>query len=69
MSAPPKYMWFRRSVEIAWLFVMAVCVFEIINNLIKGEDLKAVLFAAVGVLAGIMFTIRRNQRKKLEKRK
>ena len=68
MSTPPKLMWFRRSVEIAWLFVLAVCAFEIVDNLIEGEYVKAGIFAAVGILAWTMFSIRRKQRKNLENR-
>ncbi|TVQ79496.1 MAG: hypothetical protein EA358_03590 [Flavobacteriales bacterium] len=62
------YMWLRRSVEVAWLFVIAVCVYEVAQNAFAGNNLKAIIFAGIGVLAFVMFRVRRSQRKKIEKK-
>lgn len=61
------YMWLRRMVEYAWIFVIAVCLYEIIQNVFNANLTKAAIFAAIGVFAFILFRVRRAQRKRIEK--
>jgi Flp pilus assembly protein TadB len=61
------YMWLRRVVEYAWLFVIAICIYEIIINVFNGNLVKAGIFGAIGIFAFILFRVRRSQRKRIEK--
>lgn len=60
-------MFIRKLVEGAWIFFIAVCLFEIIVNLWRGDTTKALIFSGFAVLGAIMFSIRRKQRKRFEK--
>lgn len=68
MSKSSAHIWFRRIVEVAWLFVLAVSIVEVIINLRDGEYLKALIFVGFGAVAAFMFTMRRKQRRNIEKR-
>jgi hypothetical protein len=66
MSKSSAQIWFRRIIEIAWLFVLAICIVEVIVNLSNGETTKALIFAGFGAVAAFMFTFRLKQRRKFE---
>ncbi len=68
MSKPSAQIWFRRIIEIAWLFVLAICIVEVVVNLSNGDTSKALVFAVFGAIAAFMFTFRLKQRKKFEER-
>jgi LPXTG-motif cell wall-anchored protein len=57
-----------RVVEIMWLVISAISVFEVYNN--WGEDrMKAYIFAGAAVLGVIMFFFRRKRRLLYQERK
>lgn len=70
MSRPSsnKFVWFRRLVEILWLFVLAVSIVEAYIHIKEGNTSRGLIFVAFGLVAFFMFNMRRRQRVKIEKR-
>lgn len=63
-----KYVWFRRLVEILWLFVLAVSIVEAYIHIKEGNTSRGLIFVGFGVVAFLMFNMRRRQRVKIENR-
>ncbi|GCD80232.1 hypothetical protein [Schleiferia thermophila] len=56
-----------KIVEIAWLVVITICLYEIVRNTVLGSYEKISLYAVVGAGATVMYFLRRNQRKRLSR--
>ncbi len=57
-----------RIVEFAWLFLVALGIFELISSAAKGIYTNALLYGSLAVVAMFMFFFRRKQRLKQEAR-
>ena len=57
-----------RIVEFAWLFLVALGIFELISSAYKGVYTNALLYGSLAVVAMFMFFFRRKQRLKQEAR-
>lgn len=68
LSSSSKFVWFRRLVEILWLFVLAVSIVEAYVHFRDGNSSRGLVFVAFGLIAFFMFNMRRRQRVKIEKR-
>ena len=55
-----------RIVEFAWLFLVALGVFELISSAIKGVYTNSLLYGSLAIVALFMFFFRRKQRLKQE---
>lgn len=57
-----------RIVEIAWLVVITICVFEIVRAIATDSGTDISMYIVVGIGATIMFFLRRTQRKRYLRR-
>ncbi|MCX8147831.1 hypothetical protein [Thermaurantimonas aggregans] len=57
-----------RIVEIAWLVVITICVFEIVRAIATDSGTNISIYIVVGIGATIMFFLRRTQRKRYLRR-
>ena len=57
-----------KIVEIAWLVVITICVFEILRAIVLGAYEKTSVYIIVGLGATAMYFLRRSQRKRLADR-
>jgi hypothetical protein len=57
-----------KVVEIAWIVIAAICLFQVISEWGSGKDTQYI-FAGFGVFAVVMFYIRRKQRIRYEQNK
>lgn len=57
-----------RIVEIAWLVVITICVFEIVRAIVTQSTSNISMFVVVGIGATIMYILRRTQRKRYLRR-
>lgn len=52
-----------KIVEIAWLVVITICVFEIVRAIVTDSETSISIYIVVGIGATIMYILRRTQRK------
>lgn len=57
-----------RIVELAWLIVITICVFEIVKSFVLNTHEKTYLYLVIGLGATAMYVLRRTQRKRYSKR-